>query len=600
MSSLSCAQPLAGYLPRPLLRFIFFSLVLSAFFVLFLPPTFVPHLVHPPPFSPDHPPPPAFPAPPPGPGSHRHRIKAQRPLPGLGSHQKGDLWARRADAVREAFLHAYNSYVAHAAPHDELLPLSKAPTNNFNGWSLSYIESLDTLWLMGLYEEFDSALAVIVNTTFALPPERYAPFFETVIRYLGGLLSAYALSQDPILLTRADDLGAALLPVFDTPSGLPIYSVNTVTGTVAAGWTGTSALWSEMLSCQLEYKYLAYLTGRTSYYTAVETVMEIMYETNLSSSKDLFPTKWSRETGLPISSSVSVGAFADSGYEYMLKQWLLSGRTDTKARDLYLRSANAILDHLTYITPTRNLLYVTDANVNASGHLIPSHTFEHLTCFLPGVLALGAAMLPDAPRTHLWAARGLAETCWTLYADSPTGLSPDEVIMRLGSTSEDEWRWDVGAERSAWGSPGLRPAEPVTVSNETAREYAPRKRSYLLRPETVESFYLLWRTTGDDGWRERGWSVFEALVNETRVEDGGFASIRDAHDVGGPKLDQMPSWFLAETLKYLFLLFTDDDLVPLDQWVFNTEAHPLPVLRWSEWEMERYGISHNSSVDRWR
>ena len=56
----------------------------------------------------------------------------------------------------------------------------------------------------------------------------YAPFFETVIRYLGGLLSAYALSGDPILLSRADDLGKMLLPAFNTPSGLPAYAVNTV------------------------------------------------------------------------------------------------------------------------------------------------------------------------------------------------------------------------------------------------------------------------------------------------------------------------------------------------------------------------------------
>ena len=212
-----------------------------------------------------------------------------------------------------------------------------------------------------------------------------------------------------------------------------------------------------------------------------------------------------------------------------------------------LRSTNAILDHLTYITPTRNLLYVTDAKVDGSGQLIPSHTFEHLTCFLPGVLALGAAMLPDAPRTHLWAASGLADTCWTLYADSPTGLSPDEVIMRSESASEDEWHWDGlwSTQLAQWernGShgdpPGLRPAEPV--SNETAREYAPTKTGYLLRPETVESFYLLWRTTGDEAWRERGWSVFNALVKETRVDDGGFASIRNAHEIGGQKIDEMP------------------------------------------------------------
>lgn len=209
-----------------------------------------------------------------------------------------------------------------------------------------------------------------------------------------------------------------------------------------------------------------------------------------------------------------------------------------------LRSANAILDHLTFITPSRNLLYVTDATVNANGDLNPSHTFEHLTCFLPGVLALGAATIPDVPRTHLWAAQGLANTCWTLYADSPTGLSPDVVMMQAGSGPADSSRlW--ATELAQWerngmhgDPPGVRPAEPV--DNPDMREYRPSRRAFLLRPETVESFYLLWRTTGDIVWRERGWAVFEAILKETRVEDSGFASIDDVYIVGGRKLDQMP------------------------------------------------------------
>jgi len=331
----------------------------------------------------------------------------------------------------------------------------------------------------------------------------------------------------------------------------------------------------------------------------VEDVMEIMYAANLTLYGDLFPAMWSTDTGLPDTQRVSVGAFADSAYEYMLKQWLLSGGTDTKARDLYLRSANAILDHLTYISPKRHLLYVTDANVGSDGDISPSHIFEHLTCFLPGVLALGAATLPDTPPTHMWAAQGLAQTCWTLYADSPTGLSPDEVIISTESAPGDGSQWDGlwATHLAQWEQsgargdpPGLRLAEPVLDANQ--REYKPTKAVFLLRPEAVESFYLLWRTTGDVVWRERGWAVFEALLNETHVEGSGFASIKDVYRVGGPKLNEMPSWFLAETLKYLFLLFTDDDLIPLDQWVFNTEAHPLPVIHWSEWEMERYGIAH--------
>ena len=86
--------------------------------------------------------------------------------------------------------------------------------------------------------------------------------------------------------------------------------------------------------------------------------------------------------------------------------------------------------------------------------------------------------------------------------------------------------------------PGVRPAEPV--DNPDMREYRPTRRSYLLRPETVESFYLLWRITGDIVWRERGWAVFEAMLKETRVEDSGFASIDDVYIVGGRKLNQMP------------------------------------------------------------
>ena len=128
---------------------------------------------------------------------------------------------------------------------------------------------------------------------------KHARFFETIIRYLGGLLSAYALSHDPILLSRADDLGAALLPAFDTASGLPAYGVNISGAELVQGWTGSSSLWSEVLSCQLEYKYLAYLTGRTPYYAAVEDVMEIMYAANLTSYGDLFPATWSTDTGLP-------------------------------------------------------------------------------------------------------------------------------------------------------------------------------------------------------------------------------------------------------------------------------------------------------------
>ncbi|KAH9059107.1 seven-hairpin glycosidase [Lactarius vividus] len=593
------SQSLHGVLRRPLVRIILLCLFIVFLFVALL------HHTDPSSFFELAPPQDRLPSIPPRPmGPPRHRVKAQRPpVDSMAAHD--GPWAERADAVRGAFLHAYQSYLTHAAPHDELKPISKLPVDNFNGWGLSIVDSLDTMWLMGLYDEFDAGLAVVTNVTFSMPPDKYAPFFETVIRYLGGLLSAYALSQDPILLTRADDLGTALLPAFRTTSGLPIFSVNTVNGRVAKGWAGDAGF-AESLTCQLEYKYLAYLTGRKVYYDVVERIMDVMYEANVTFTGELFPVLWSLKNGTPISRTVSVGSSADSAYEYMLKQWLLTGRTDTKARDLYIRSVDAILDHLTYLTPNRSLLYVTDATVDIHGTFNPSHKLEHLTCFLPATLALGAVTLPDVPPRHMWAARALAHTCWVLYADSPSGLSPDVVLMRSTpklappSPFGDLWvthlkQWEQNGSQG--DPPGVRSPESVR-DTDTLPEYTPIGKGYLLRPETVESFYFLWRTTGDVMWRERGWEVFEALEREARVESGGYASVENAHSVGGLKTDEMPSWFLAETLKYLFLLFTDEDPIPLDRWVFNTEAHPLPVFHWSVWELERLGITRGVKTEQ--
>lgn len=98
----------------------------------------------------------------------------------------------------------------------------------FNGWGVTVYDSLDTLYLMGMDDEFHRALGVVEKATFSLEEEKYAPFFETVIRYLGGLLSAYAMSKEPILLAKADELGRLLSPIFSTPSGFPAFEINTV------------------------------------------------------------------------------------------------------------------------------------------------------------------------------------------------------------------------------------------------------------------------------------------------------------------------------------------------------------------------------------
>ena len=98
------------------------------------------------------------------------------------------------------------------------------------------------------------------------------------------------------------------------------------------------------------------------------------------------------------------------------------------------------------------------------------------------------------------------------------------------------------------------------------------------RPETAESLFVLYRVTKDARYRDWGWEILQAFENHSKVASGGYTSLSSVNTPNPSKRDKMESFFLAETLKYLFLLFTDDsDILRLDQWVFNTEAHPLPV-----------------------
>jgi len=319
----------------------------------------------------------------------------------------------------------------------------------------------------------------------------------------------------------------------------------------------------------------------------------------------------------------------------------MTAQEDKSSLEMYIRTTTHIITDLLYLTPHRRLLYVTDTiHPTTEGYAHTSHTFEHLSCFLPGLLALGAYTLPlddlhsvginfqslaegdqygfagrnhrrvskwNLKQLHMWAAEGLAQTCWLSYADQPTGLGPDEMqiqgqIKSVWNDKEELWifediglhwldameKWKQTGGRSS--PPGVGNKSPVHTSHlETAtqhgrkRDYLASKPAYLLRPETVESLYILWRVTGDSKWRARGWEIFKAIRRETKTSSG-FANLRTVERSPAPKEDSMPSYFLAETLKYLYLMFKEEDLVPLDKYVFNTEAHPLPIFRWTEEE----------------
>jgi mannosidase alpha-like ER degradation enhancer 2 len=211
-----------------------------------------------------------------------------------------------------------------------------------------------------------------------------------------------------------------------------------------------------------------------------------------------------------------VGGGIDSYYEYLSKCGRLFG--DSGCERMWRESLSAINGHLAQETPT-GLWY---GQVDMATGARTASEFGALHAFLPGVLALGG----DLPR-----ARRLQDSCFRMWA--LRGIEPELLNYR-------------------------------TMTVEDAR--------YPLRPEIIESAYILHRVTKDPRYLEMGKIFFEGLVRHCRVEDG-YTVLEDV--ATKKKGDLMPSYFLAETLKYLYLLFASDETLDLDRVVLNTEAHPL-------------------------
>lgn len=150
-------------------------------------------------------------------------FRIQASLPPEPPAAKPIRLARRA-AVKTAFLHAWNGYTAHAWLHDELLPLSGGFKDPYVGWAATLVDSLDALYILGLDTEFQRALKALDKIDFTKPNAERVPVFETTIRYLGGLLGAYDVSEGrfPLLLRKADELGEFLFGAFQTPNGIPV------------------------------------------------------------------------------------------------------------------------------------------------------------------------------------------------------------------------------------------------------------------------------------------------------------------------------------------------------------------------------------------
>ena len=325
------------------------------------------------------------------------------------------------------------------------------------------VDALDTLVVMHLDAEAAKARSLIVSD-LSFDRDIYVKNFEITIRLLGGLLSGYQLTGDKRLLNLAEDLGNRLLPVFNSPTGLPYIYVHLRTGDTRGAVTNPA----ETGTLLLEFGTLSKLTGRSVFY---EKAKHALVETfKRRSQLGLVGQSINVETGAWTNTDSHISGGIDSYYEYLWKCWLLFG--DKDCRDMWEASVPAVNKYLA--DEIGGELWYGHADMQTGKRT--ETTYGALDAFFPALLAFSG----DLARARRLQASSFK--MWNLYGIEPEILDYKTMHVVAGS--------------------------------------------YHLRPEIIESTYYLYHYTGDPEYRHRGEKMFDDFVGYCRT-DSGYAALAD-------------------------------------------------------------------------
>ncbi|KKY16986.1 putative glycosyl hydrolase family 47 protein [Phaeomoniella chlamydospora] len=471
---------------------------------------------------------------------------------------------------------------------DELAPVSGGTRKTFGGWAATLVDTLDTLHIMGLQEDFDIAVSEIESLDFGKPDAEELNTFETTIRYLGGFLSAYDLSDDPLLLDKAVEVGEMLYVTFDTPNRMPMtrWQWRQSTGGFGVQKASPNTLVAEIGSLTVEFTRLSQLTNNPKWFDAVQRISKIFYEQqNYTRLPGMFPVLVDAEySDLTEDSAFTLGGMADSLYEYFPKEYALLGGLDLMYRHLYVRSMDTAIRYAFFrpMVPTEDDILIS-GNVRAEDEEHPrlDSQGQHLACFAGGMLALGGRLF-DLP-SHVELGSKLTHGCIWAYENSPLGIMPESFHMAPCPSSSPKSAvtscpWNETYYHEILMSRTGHDTTQTPSSIISAKRLPPGftdigDRRYILRPEAIESIFILYRITGDPALRETAWKMFETIDKHTKTPFAN-AGIDDVTDDHPTLIDRMESFWTAETLKYFYLIFSDPNLISLDDYVLNTEAHP--------------------------
>lgn len=347
-----------------------------------------------------------------------------------------------------------------------------------------------------------------------------------------------------------------------------------------------SMLVSEIGSLSLEFTHLSQLSGDPKYYDAVQRISNVFEEYQ---NKTKLPGMWPVmiDAAIPSfdeSAGFHFGGMSDSLYEYLPKQYMMLGGLLDQPRKMYEICIEVAKKHLFFrpLNPkNEDLLISGELQVTGDGQAGLSSKGQHLGCFVGGMVGIGSKIFkrPD----DLAIAKKLTNGCVWAYESQVTGIAP-EIFTLIDCQPDDcEWseeKWHAGIKKaSVFGTVEGQSLEDKIRGTIQESHLAPgftnvQDKRYILRPEAIESVFIMFRLTGDAEWQDKAWTMFERIENVTKTEIAS-SEISDVTSEKPAKLDRMESFWLAETLKYFYLIFSDMDLVNLDEYVLNTEAHPL-------------------------
>jgi mannosyl-oligosaccharide alpha-1,2-mannosidase len=449
----------------------------------------------------------------------------------------------RREEVKKVFVRSWENYRQKAWMHDELKPVSGGYKDPFGGWAATLIDALDTLWIMGFKEEFTSAMKDVEKIDFGKTQLEEINIFETTIRHLGGLLAAYELSKEEVLLKKAKEVGEMLYHAFDTPNRMPKTRWNPHNAAKGERQVADSTvLVAEVGSLSMEFTRLAQITGDSKYYDAISRVTEVFER---EQDRTRLPGMWpivvnARKRVFTEDTAFSLGGMADSTYEYLSKEYALLGGQNDVYKKMYEKSMDAAIKHTLYrpMTPEgANMLMSGFVRAEGStANLNPE--MQHLVCFAGGMFALGGKIF-DKPE-HVTIGRKITDTCVWAYKSSPSGIMPEIAHLAKCESldkcewNEDAWKKEVAARASL--SQDKDPQQNIANLRLPEGFTAIDDRRYILRPEAIESVFMMYRITGEQQWQAAAWDMFTAIEKASATEFGN-AALLDVSNDNPPKMD---------------------------------------------------------------